>query len=285
MSTSGDTLRWPQRARRSTIQAGVAALVSTPRTMRPEKRPHSSGASTLTGSLSASAAATGGIAGRLQRRAGQRGELARDAVDAEPVREVGRELEGEQRIVELQHLAHVGADRRIGREFEQAAVVVAELELARRAQHALALDAAQLAELDEEGLAVVARRQLGADQRQRHLDADARVGRAAHDVEQGALPRVDLAHAQAIGVGMLHRFLDLADHDLGEGRRHRPALFDLEAAHRERLGQFGAGKRRVAELAQPGLWKLHLVVLVLVYWNWLRKRRSPSKNRRRSFTP
>ena len=22
-----------------------------------------------------------------------------------------------------------------------------------------------------------------------------------------------------------------------------------------------------------------------VYWNWLRKRRSPSKNRRRSFTP
>ena len=50
-------------------------------------------------------------------------------------------------------------------QFEQAAVVVAELELARRAQHALALDAAQLAQLDQEGLAVFARRQLGADQR------------------------------------------------------------------------------------------------------------------------
>ena len=47
------TLRWPQRARRSTIHGGVAAWVLTLRTMRPEKRPHRSGALILTGSLSA----------------------------------------------------------------------------------------------------------------------------------------------------------------------------------------------------------------------------------------
>ena len=49
---------------------------------------------------------------------------------------------------------------------------------------------------------------------QRHLDADARIRRAADDVQQRALPHVDLAHAQAVGVRMLHGFLDLADHDL-----------------------------------------------------------------------
>jgi phenylalanyl-tRNA synthetase beta chain len=57
------TERWPQRARRSSIQRGVAARVFTPRTMRPVKRPHRSGASIATGSLSRCAGATGAKAG------------------------------------------------------------------------------------------------------------------------------------------------------------------------------------------------------------------------------
>ncbi len=48
---------------RDTIQAGVFACAFTPRMMRPEKRPHRSGATTLTGSLSASVTATGAIDG------------------------------------------------------------------------------------------------------------------------------------------------------------------------------------------------------------------------------
>ena len=63
MSTSAVTLRWPQRARRSTIHAGVAACVFTPRTTRPEKRPHRSGALTFTGSTSAVVGAIGGCLG------------------------------------------------------------------------------------------------------------------------------------------------------------------------------------------------------------------------------
>jgi hypothetical protein len=48
------TERWPQRARRSTtIHWGVFTCVLTLRTIRPEKRPHRSVASILTGSLSA----------------------------------------------------------------------------------------------------------------------------------------------------------------------------------------------------------------------------------------
>jgi hypothetical protein len=69
-----------------------------------------------------------------------------------------------------------------------------------------------------ERLAVLAGRQFGADQRGRHRMPTG-VGRAADDVQQGALPHVHLAHAQAVGVGMLDGFLDLAHHDLGEGRR------------------------------------------------------------------
>ena len=63
MSTSGDTVRWPQRASRSTIQAGVVARVLTPRRMRPVKRPHKSGACTLTGRRSLRLTGTAGNTG------------------------------------------------------------------------------------------------------------------------------------------------------------------------------------------------------------------------------
>ena len=52
MSTNADTERCPQRASRSTIQPGVRAVGSMPRTMRPLKRPHRSVACTWIGSVS-----------------------------------------------------------------------------------------------------------------------------------------------------------------------------------------------------------------------------------------
>ena len=136
-------------------------------------------------------------------------------------------------------------------------MVFGELELARRAQHALAFHAAQLADLDEEGLAVLAGRQFGAHQGAGHADAHARIGRAANDVEQLALTHVHLAHAQAVGVGVLLGVLDLAHHDLGERGRDGLQFFDLQPRHGQGVGQFLGGKRRVAELAQPGFRKLH----------------------------
>jgi hypothetical protein len=110
-------------------------------------------------------------------------------------------------------------------------MVFRQLEFAGRAQHALAFHAAQLAHLDEERLAVVAGRQLGAHQRARHLDAHTRIGRATHDVEQGTLPHIHLAHAQAVRIGVLHGFLDFAHHNVGKGRRHGSQLFNLQAGH------------------------------------------------------
>ena len=198
---------------------------------------------------------------RQQRRAGQRRDLARHAVDAERMRQVGRQLEREHGVVQRQQLADVGAHRRIGRQLEQAAMVVGQLQLARRAQHAEAVDAAQLADLDGEGRAALfRRRQLGTDQCQRHADAHTRVGRAADDLQRpvGRMRAGQhLAHAQAVGIGVLHRLDDLGhDHALAR-RRHGAGVFHLQPGHGQQVGQFGGGDGRVAELAQPGFGELH----------------------------
>ena len=194
---------------------------------------------------------------RLQRRPGERGDFTRNAVDAQGMRQVWRELEGKQRVVQVQVLADVLAQRCVQRQLEQAAVVVRQPQFARRAQHAVAFHAAQLAHLDEKRLAIVARRQLGAHLGAGHADAGARIGRAADDGERRSAAHVHLAHAQAIGVGMLHGLLDLADDDLRERGRHGRQFLDLQAGHGQGLGQFLGGQGRIAEFTQPGFGELH----------------------------
>ena len=194
---------------------------------------------------------------RLERCAGQGRYLARNAIDAQAVRQVGREFEREQRVVELQVLAHVLAQRRIGGQLQQAAVVVGNAELAGRAQHAVALHAAQLADLDEKGLAVFARGQLGPHLGAGHANAHARIGCAADDGQQRGAAHIDLAHAQAVGVGVLRGFFDFTDDDFGERRGNGGELFDLQPGHGQGVGQSLRGQRRVAKFAQPGFRKLH----------------------------
>ncbi len=255
----------------------------------------------------------------LQWRTGQCRHFTGNAVNAQAMRQVGRELESEERVVQIQMGANVLTHRGRSVQLQQTAVVFRQLEFAGRAQHALAFHAAQLAHLDQERLAIVARGQLGTHQRTRHLDAHTGVGRTADDIEQGALPYIDLAHTQAIGIRVLHSLLDLADHDFGERRRDRAQLFDLQACHGQGVSQLLGGQRWIAEFAQPGLGKLHSEILwrlllkkellalfnqgfqhsmmlkanktvrsqltFLRYWNCDRKRMSPSKNRRKSLTP
>jgi hypothetical protein len=189
MSTSGEMLRWPQRARRSTIQAGVCARVLTPRTTRPLKR------RTEIGRLHAHRQVVGhlhGDSGKLrlhQRRVGQRRDFTRNAVHAQAMREVGRELEREQHVVEAQLLADVASDDGVIAQLQQAVALFGNLQFLGRAQHALALDAAQLAQLDGERLAIFARRQQRTDRGTRDLDAGTRVGRTADDVQRSPAPR------------------------------------------------------------------------------------------------
>jgi hypothetical protein len=88
-------------------------------------------------------------------------------------------------------------------------MVVTELQLARGAEHAVALLAADLAGLQRDAGAG----NVAAGRREDALHAGARVRRAAHDLDDHAAG-IDLADAQAVGVGMLHR-LDHVAHDEG----------------------------------------------------------------------
>ena len=197
----------------------------------------------------------------VQRRAGQCRHLTCDAVDAERMRQVGRQLQREQRVVQRQGVAHIGAQQRVGGQFQQAAVVIAELQLFRRTQHALALDPAQLAQLDRKRCAaLLGRRQFGTDQRQRHPDAHARIRRAADDLQQAVFrvhTRIDPAHPQSVGIGMLFGLDDLGHHHARKRRRHRLGRFDLQPGHGQQVCECCGIERRVAERAQPGFRKLH----------------------------
>ena len=99
------------------------------------------------------------------------------------MRQVGCELDRHQHVVELERFSHVLTQGRARGQLQQTAVVIGQLQLARRAQHALAFNASQLADLDQKRLAVSTRRQLSAHQRTRYLDTDTRIGGAADDIE------------------------------------------------------------------------------------------------------
>ena len=72
--------------------------------------------------------------------------------------QIGRQLEREQGIVQLQKFANVLADGRVSWQLQQAAMVIGNFQLFGRAQHALAFYAAQFANLDQEGFAIFDRR-------------------------------------------------------------------------------------------------------------------------------
>ena len=77
---------------------------------------------------------------------------------AQAVGQIGRELEGKKCVIQIQMGPDVLPQRRVGGQLEQAAMVLRQLELAGRTQHAVTFDAAQLADLDLKRLAVLARR-------------------------------------------------------------------------------------------------------------------------------
>ena len=80
---------------------------------------------------------------------------------------------------------------------------------------------------------------------------------APNDIQQTIRAYIDLTYPQAVGIRMLRHFLDCPHNDAGEGRGDRIEGFDLEPGHGEGISQLLRRKRRIAELAQPGLRKLH----------------------------
>ena len=159
-------------------------------------------------------------------------EIARDAVHAGAVGPVGRELDLDHRVVEPRPFGVALADRRVGRQVDDAVVIVGELQLELRHQHAAALDAADVADRERHVLA----RDVGARRHEHALHAGARIGRAAHHLHRLARAGIDHAHAQPVGIRMLLGRDHARD---GERREHLapcPDALDLEPDHGELVG-------------------------------------------------
>ncbi len=167
----------------------------------------------------------------FERQVEVRGEIAGDADDPHRIGPVRRDREVEHDVVEAEHLAHVGPERCVGGQLEDAGVVVAEAELARRAQHALRHHAADLAPLDRE----VAGEHC-ADAREGHDHARLDVRRAAHD-PQLTVAEVDVGEPDLVGVGMRNDVEDLGDDDPVHVAAGFVDRLDLEAELVERLAR------------------------------------------------
>ncbi len=168
---------------------------------------------------------------RLQRADAHRREIARDAADTERIGPVRRDRDLDDGIAKIHQFDIRLADRRIGREVDDALVIVGKAELALGEQHAVRFDAADDALLEVELRA----RDMRAGRRVDALHALARVRRTTHDLDRRALADIDLADAELVGVRVLRALRHVADDERRERFRLVLDAFDLEAAARQRL--------------------------------------------------
>ena len=217
-----------------------------------------------------------GRPGRLgERRAGGGVDLARDAVETELVRPVGRGLEVEHLGPERQDLLQrLPRPQPVGLQDHDPGVVGADLELVLGEDHPLGDLAAQLGLLE---LDPARHDRAGPRDGDRLAGGDVR--RAAHDVGGLVLADVDGADLQTVGVGMLLGGEHAAD-DEAVVRAHaaRRDPRDLGPGHLQALGQLGGGDVGRAVLAQPFDGDVHQP-------NCSRTRRSLSYSSRRSGMP
>ena len=175
------------------------------------------------------------------------GKIAGDAVHAGAIGAVRRQVDLDHRIVEAGPLRIVRADRRIVRQFDDALVIVGDLQLEFGHQHAAALDAADGADLQRHVLAG----DEGARRHEHALHAGARIRRAAHDLDRLAVAGIDHADAQPVGVGMLLRLDDARDDE----RREKLCLvldaLDFEPDHGELVGDLAERTIGVEVLLEP----------------------------------
>ena len=211
--------------------------------------------------------------GLRQLRSRDRVELACHPVDTEAVDPVRGRLELDHGVRNRNHLR----ERRSGRDsvFGQngdSVRVVADLELGLREDHPVGLDSPQL-RLSQPGPVGHHR----ARQRNRNRLAGGDVRRPADD-RPATLPRVDLADAELVGVGVLFDRHHPAHHEgIGRWRANVGDSRDLDRVHGELVRDLLDREVGVAVGPQPALRDPHR--------NCSSTRTSFSKNLRRSGTP
>ncbi|MFN8036056.1 MAG: hypothetical protein U0V73_08985 [Acidimicrobiia bacterium] len=183
---------------------------------------------------------------RRERQAEVRGEVARDADHRHGVGPVRRDRQVEHDVVEAEHGAQVGAElaRRVER--QDAGVVVRQVELPRRAQHAVGDHTPYLAPLQRE-----AARQRRAHGSERHDHPDFDVRRAAHDARLAG-PEVDVREAELVGVGVRDDVEDPGHDDAADLPARLLDGLDLQAQVVERLRDHARRHVERREVTDPG---------------------------------
>ncbi len=197
MSTSALIGRRPTARSRCCSHSGEGPFL-TPLISRPANIRQTCGSSFANAQVDADRAlAAGRGLGRnravLQRAEAIGGEIAGDAVDPRRVAAIGGDRDVDHDAAELRIVDIALAHRRILGQLDDAVMVVAELELARRAQHAVRRRAADIALGEGE----VAAGDIGAGEGEDALHAGAGIGRAADHVDQFAGAGIDLADPAA----------------------------------------------------------------------------------------
>ncbi len=216
--------------------------------------------------------------GRPQLGPCQSRHLACDPVDRRQVGPVVERLDLEHVVSQRQHVRQRGARLERVRQQHDAAVVLAELELALGEDHPLRDLAAQLAALDREGAA--GHDAAGHDHRDGRARAE--VPGAADDRARLPVADVDARQLQPVRVRMLACLQHLADHEVlevaaGVGHAAPDDTVDLAAREDEPPRELLDRQVEVDVLPQPRDGHLHQ--------NCPRTRRSFSQNMRRSGRP
>ena len=160
------------------------------------------------------------------RARGQCGNLTRNTGERKAVGTVWRELKSQQAIVKIKVSPDAFANRRIGRQDQQAGGVFCNAEFLGRAKHPGRLDTAHLGDLDCKVAG-----QAGAGQGARNFQARGDIGCATDDLLWYFATDVHTTDIQTICIRMLGNFEYMGHDDIVEGRRDARFFFDFKAGH------------------------------------------------------
>ena len=189
----------------------------------------------------------------LKRAEPRRRQVAGDAVHAHRVLPVRRDGDVDHRIVQLRISGEARPHRRVRGQLDDPVMLVAKLQLADRAHHAAALDAADRRHFQGQ----VAARHIGARRAEHALESRPRIGRAADHLDGLAGAGIDGQHLELVRLRVRRCGQDLADH---EGCELLGGILDalhLEADLGQRLDDGVEIRIRLQMLLQPGQSELH----------------------------
>ncbi len=173
-------------------------------------------------------------------------EIARNAAHAEAIGPVGCHLDVDDRLAEPDQIGILRADRRVGRQFDDAGVILALRQLCRRHQHSLRGDAADRSL----GQRRAGLRDAHPGRAEHSFHAGPRIWRAAHDLHLAGAS-IDDADPEPVGIGVRLGADDFGDNKAVERCRAVLDAVDIVAEHDEPLDDRGERRLGVEMRLEP----------------------------------